>query len=144
MININLNAILYTPIEHSPTKTVYAEYYMETHTHTHTPEWIQTCVMLLVCTLLVACCLCPFNPFKPVKLKSKAVFQMDTLYSCLLSLVSLSLSGLLHTHTSIVVYICFIATENSSVFNLCCNTITFIPSADHSLIHSPANTFTFN
>ena len=32
---INLNTILYTHIEHSPTKTIYIRYYMETHTHTH-------------------------------------------------------------------------------------------------------------
>ena len=72
--------------------------------------------MLLVCALLVACCLCPFNPFRPVKLKSKAVFQMDTLYSS--SLSCLSLRSL--THTLLVASICLIATENSSVFNLCC------------------------
>ena len=82
--------------------------------------------MLVVCALLVACCLCPFNPSTPVKLKSKAVLQTDTLYSCLLALVS-------HTHTPIVVYIyiCFIATENSSVFNLCCTELT-----QHNHIHS--------
>ena len=38
-----------------------------------------------------------------VSVKLKAVFQTDTLYSCLLSLVSLSLWSL--THTPIVVYI---------------------------------------
>ena len=35
MIHINLNAIFYTHIEHSPTKTIYIRYYMDTHTHTH-------------------------------------------------------------------------------------------------------------
>ena len=37
-IHINLNTILYTHIEHSPTETIYIRYYiyMETHTHTHT------------------------------------------------------------------------------------------------------------
>ena len=49
-IIINLNRILYTQIEHSPTKTVYIKYYKKlskkdlyikkrttnTHTHTHT------------------------------------------------------------------------------------------------------------
>ena len=35
MIHINLNTIFYTHIEHSPTKTIYIRYYMETHTHTH-------------------------------------------------------------------------------------------------------------
>ena len=31
-IHINLNTIFYTDIEHSPTKTIYIRYYMETHT----------------------------------------------------------------------------------------------------------------
>ena len=35
-IRINLNTIFYTHVEHSPTKTIYTKYYMETHTHTHT------------------------------------------------------------------------------------------------------------
>ena len=42
MIQINLN-ILYTHVEHSPTKTIYIKYYTEkqtntrtTHTHSHT------------------------------------------------------------------------------------------------------------
>ena len=33
MIHINLNAIFYTHVEHSPIKTVYIKYY-RTHTHT--------------------------------------------------------------------------------------------------------------
>ena len=43
MININLNMIFYTHVEHSPTKTIYIKYYTKTkqkthykHTHTHT------------------------------------------------------------------------------------------------------------
>ena len=43
MIHINLNTIIYTHAEHSPTKTIYTKYYTEkqtnartTHTHTHT------------------------------------------------------------------------------------------------------------
>ena len=36
MIHINLNTILYTHVEHSPTKRIYIRYYMKTHTHTHT------------------------------------------------------------------------------------------------------------
>ena len=36
VIRINLNTIFYTHVEHSPTKTIYIRYYMETHTHTHT------------------------------------------------------------------------------------------------------------
>ena len=35
-MHINLNTIFYTHVEHSPTKTIYIRYYMETHTHTHT------------------------------------------------------------------------------------------------------------
>ena len=35
-IHINLNTIFYTHVEHSPTKTIYIRYFMETHTHTHT------------------------------------------------------------------------------------------------------------
>ena len=34
-VHINLNTIFYTHIEHSPTKTIYTRYYMETHTCTH-------------------------------------------------------------------------------------------------------------
>ena len=42
IIHINLNTVLYTHVDHSPTKTVYIKYYTEkqtyahTHTHTHT------------------------------------------------------------------------------------------------------------
>ena len=36
MIHINLIKIFYTHVEHSPTKTIYIKYYMETHTHMHT------------------------------------------------------------------------------------------------------------
>ena len=41
MININLNMIFYTHVEHSPTKTIYIKYYTKTkqkahYTHTHT------------------------------------------------------------------------------------------------------------
>ena len=36
MIHNNLNTIFYTHVEHSPTKTIYIRYFMETHTHTHT------------------------------------------------------------------------------------------------------------
>ena len=62
MVHINLNAIFYTHVEHSPTKTIYIRYYMEkqtlthvhiahvrahtdTHTHTHTRcnEFKQVC-----------------------------------------------------------------------------------------------------
>ena len=35
MIHINLNTISYTHVEHSPTNTIYAKYYMETPTRTH-------------------------------------------------------------------------------------------------------------
>ena len=34
--HINLNMIVYTHVEHSPTKTIDIKYYTETHTHTHT------------------------------------------------------------------------------------------------------------
>ncbi len=71
-----------------------------------------------------------------VSMKSKTVFQTDTLYSCLLSLVSLSLVSFSLvsfslTHSYRRIYICFIATENSSVFNLCCTELV-----QHSHIHS--------
>ena len=36
MIHSNLNAIFYTHVEHSPSKTIYIKYYMETHAYTHT------------------------------------------------------------------------------------------------------------
>ena len=42
MIHINLNTILYTHVEHSPTKTGYLRYYTETHTHTHTMTVAET------------------------------------------------------------------------------------------------------
>ena len=35
MIRINLNTVFYTHIEHSPSKTIFVRYYMETPTHTH-------------------------------------------------------------------------------------------------------------
>ena len=31
MIHINLNTVFYTHVEHSPTKTIYVGYYMETY-----------------------------------------------------------------------------------------------------------------
>ena len=34
-IHINLHTVFYTRVEHSPTKTIYIRYYVETHTHTH-------------------------------------------------------------------------------------------------------------
>ena len=88
-----------------------------------------------------------------VSMKSKTVFQTDTLYSCLLSLVSLSLVSFSLvsfslTHSYRRIYICFIATENSSVFNLCRTELV-----QHNHIHSihwpfthpfTCNTFTFN
>ena len=51
MIHINLNMILYTHAEHSPTKTIYIKYYkkqnknknvLQTNTHTHTHTHTQT------------------------------------------------------------------------------------------------------
>ena len=63
MIHINLNMILYTHVEHSPTKTIYINYYMEkptnmhythththshTHTHTHTHDCSRNWVPILV------------------------------------------------------------------------------------------------
>ena len=71
-----------------------------------------------------------------VSMKSKTVFQTDTLYSCLLSLVSLSLVSfslvsISLTHSYRRIHICFIATENSSVFNLCCTELV-----QHNHIHS--------
>ena len=33
MLHINLDTLFYTHVEHSPTKTIYIKYYMETHTH---------------------------------------------------------------------------------------------------------------
>ena len=51
IIHINLNTVLYTHVDHSPTKTVYIKYYTEkqthacthapTHTHTHTHTHMQ-------------------------------------------------------------------------------------------------------
>ena len=45
MIHINLNTIFYTHVEHSPTKTIYIRYYMETHTHTHCDTHTHTYAM---------------------------------------------------------------------------------------------------
>ena len=48
MMDIYLNTVLYTHVEHSPTKTIYNNYYMETHTHTshhtlkHTHTYTET------------------------------------------------------------------------------------------------------
>ena len=68
-----------------------------------------------------------------------SLLTADTLYSYLLSLVSLSGLSLTHTYHSIYiyVYICLIATENRSVSTCVarspCNTIIFIPLTDCSL-----------
>ena len=32
-IHINLNTIFYTHVKHSPIKTIYIRYYMQTHAH---------------------------------------------------------------------------------------------------------------
>ena len=42
MIHINLNMIFYTHVEHSPTRTIYIRYYMETHTRAHTMIMAET------------------------------------------------------------------------------------------------------
>ena len=44
MIQINLDTLFYTHVEHSPTKTIYVKYYIygNAHTHTHKLQWIQT------------------------------------------------------------------------------------------------------
>ena len=94
-------------------RSLHFRYYCWFFTSRATPN-----VMLLVCV------------------KSKTVFQTDTLYSCLLSLVSLSqvsfsLVSFSLTHSYRRIYICFIATENSSVFNLCCTELV-----QHNHIHS--------
>jgi len=41
IIQINLKAIVYTHVEHSPAKTIYIKYYMEkqAHTYTHTRDY---------------------------------------------------------------------------------------------------------
>ena len=40
IIRISLNTIFYTHVEHSPTKIVYIRYYMETHTHDCSRNWV--------------------------------------------------------------------------------------------------------
>ena len=48
-IRINLNTIFYTHVEHSPTKTIYIRYYMETHTHMRTHnDYSRNWVLILV------------------------------------------------------------------------------------------------
>ena len=39
-IHINLNTLFYTHVEHSPTKTIYIRYYMETHTRVTSRNWV--------------------------------------------------------------------------------------------------------
>ena len=77
IIHLNLNTISYTHVEHSPNKTIYMKYYMETHTHTHTlsltrtlsphPHFLLTCpyrcihaarVPVCVCVCRVCACVC--------------------------------------------------------------------------------------
>ena len=48
IILINLNAVFYTHVEHSPIKTIYIRYYMETHTHTCTHNDYRNWVLILV------------------------------------------------------------------------------------------------
>ena len=56
LIYINLNTIVYTHVEHSPSKITFMRYYMETHarmhTHTHTRMHTHTCSSSKLC-----CCL---------------------------------------------------------------------------------------
>ena len=51
VMHINLNMIFYTHVEHSPTKTIYIQYYTK-HTHTHTTHTMTVCsrnwVLILV------------------------------------------------------------------------------------------------
>ena len=42
MIHINLNMIFYTHVEHSPTKTIFIRYYVETRTHARTHAHART------------------------------------------------------------------------------------------------------
>ena len=58
--------------------------------------WISTEVVYLQCCLVLICVMLL------VSMKSKAVFQTDTIYSCLLSLVSISLVS--HTHSYCSIY----------------------------------------
>ena len=80
-------------------------------------------VRVVGCLLFVS-----FQSIHASQTEVKSSLLMDTLYSCLLSLWSLSHTLII---VYIVVYICFIATENSSVFNLCCT-----EPVQHSHVHS--------
>ena len=53
IIDINLNTIFYTDLEHSPTITIYVRYHMETHTHTHTHTHIYIYSTLLHYSTLI-------------------------------------------------------------------------------------------
>ena len=61
MIHINLNMIFYTHVEHSPTKTIYIKYYLNTHTVTQwccapsdSSEW-EPCGAIRLMTALATC-----------------------------------------------------------------------------------------
>ena len=133
MIHINLNAILYTHIEHSPTKTVYTKYYMETHTHTHQNEFRHVqCCWFAHCLLLVVCVLSTHSSQSNWSWKQSSKW---TLFIPVFFLLSVSLSLDFYTHTPIVVYICFIATEKVQ-FSTCVATQShsFHPLTIHSSI----------
>ena len=99
--------------------------------------------MFLVWVLLVACCSCLFHPFKPVKAKSSLLSRNSLFLSSLSSLLSHLLIP-----TLTVVYMPPGNWEQLSfqpmLHGAPCNTVTVIPSTDHSLIQSHVNTFTFN
>ena len=58
MIHINQNMIVYTHVEHSPTKTNLHEVLCRntnTHTHTYKSQWIHMC-MTLICIIIIHAC----------------------------------------------------------------------------------------
>ena len=112
-------------------------------------------VNLLECALLVACGLCPFDPFTPVKVESSllnghSLFLSSPWYNRTrltgrktptYLLLSLSLSSLSLTHSyctfSLSLSLCLIVNENSSVVYLC-----RMGSVQHNHIYSTHWLFT--
>ena len=131
---------------HSLTMDAHIHTHIHTPTHTHMHRYTTTSTATLSLCIVVMLL---------VSVKSKTVFQTDTLYSCLLSLVSLSLCviSLVSSHTPTAGYIYMLhsnreqpsrqptlhgarATQSHSFHPLTTHSSTFMPQA-HALYLLP-------
>ena len=98
MIHINLNAIFYTYVEDSPTKTIYIGHYVETRTHTHTHIHIHTHTCTHTC---IHACMHTSNPratqnsrlpVMVIQCKCKGHFQLSVISNSNLKVAFSSMS----------------------------------------------------